>query len=151
MWDALTHFHTWLLSACTHIWSKVTQSCLTLCDLMDYSLQVSSVHGIFQARIQEQVAISYSKGSSGPRDQTCISCTGRCILYYWAAWEATHLCRLIDSWVSFSATSVQTQKEQQLNQYTLFATFLPLPFLAEFLNTGTIQLEALNSLWSFQS
>ena len=40
--------------------SKVTQLCLTLCDLMDCSLQEFSVHGIFQARVLEWVAISFS-------------------------------------------------------------------------------------------
>ena len=35
---------------------------------------VSSVHGISQARILEWVAISFSRGSSRPRDRTCISC-----------------------------------------------------------------------------
>ena len=38
--------------------SEVAQSCPTLCDLMDYSLPGSSVHGIFQAKILEWVAIS---------------------------------------------------------------------------------------------
>ena len=47
---------------------SVTQSCPTLCDLMNCSLLGSSVHGIFQARILEQVAFSYSRGSSPPRD-----------------------------------------------------------------------------------
>ena len=49
------------------------QSCLTLCNPMDYSLPGFSVHGISQARILEHVAISYSRGSSRPRDQTCVS------------------------------------------------------------------------------
>ena len=40
------------------------QSCLTLCDPMDCSPPDSSVHGIFQARILEWVAVSYSRGSS---------------------------------------------------------------------------------------
>ena len=39
------------------------QSCLTLCDLMDYSLSGFSIHGIFQASILEWVAISFSRGS----------------------------------------------------------------------------------------
>jgi len=39
---------------------------------MDYSPSGSSVHGISQARILEWVAISFSKGSSQPRDQTCV-------------------------------------------------------------------------------
>ena len=40
--------------------SIIAQSCLTLCDLMDWSPPGSSVHGIFQARIPEWVAISFS-------------------------------------------------------------------------------------------
>ena len=48
----------------------VTQSCPTLCDPMDYSMPDSSVLGIFQARILEWVAISFSRGSSWPRDWT---------------------------------------------------------------------------------
>ena len=44
--------------------SEVTQSCLTLCDAMDCSLPGSSIHGIFQARILEWVAISFSRRSS---------------------------------------------------------------------------------------
>ena len=47
--------------------SEVAQSCLTLCDPMDGSPPGSSVHGISQARILEQVTISYSSGSSQPR------------------------------------------------------------------------------------
>ena len=41
---------------------------------MDYSLQGSSVHGISQARILEWVAVSFSRGSSWPRDQIHVSC-----------------------------------------------------------------------------
>ena len=49
------------------------------CDPMDYSLPGSSVHRIFQARILEWVAISFSRGSSWPRDQTQVShIVGRC-------------------------------------------------------------------------
>ena len=62
----------------------VTQSCLTLCDPMYCSPPGSSVPGILQARIQEWVAISFSRGSSQLRDSTCISyisCIGRRLLY----------------------------------------------------------------------
>ena len=45
-------------------WSEVTQSCPTLCDPRDCSLLCSSVHGSFQARVLEWVAISFSPGSS---------------------------------------------------------------------------------------
>ena len=51
-------------------WSEVTQSGPTLCDPMDCSLQGSSVHGIFQARVLEWVAISFSRESSQLRDRT---------------------------------------------------------------------------------
>ena len=44
--------------------AKSLQSCLTLCDPMDYSLPGSSVHGILQARVLEWVAVPVSRGSS---------------------------------------------------------------------------------------
>jgi len=48
---------------------------------MDCSPPGSSVHGIFQARVLEWVAISFSRGSFQPRDQTLISCiAGRCLI-----------------------------------------------------------------------
>ena len=48
---------------------KVTQSCLTLCDPMDYR-----VHGILQARILEWVVFPFSRGSSQPRSWTQVFC-----------------------------------------------------------------------------
>ena len=47
-----------------HVCVLVAQSCLTLCNHIDCSLPGSSVHGIFQARILEWVARSFSRGSS---------------------------------------------------------------------------------------
>ena len=72
------------------VW-ECAHSCLTLCNLTDYSPLGSSVRGIFQATIMEWVALSSSRGSSQPRDWThisFISCTGRWILYHCAIWEA---------------------------------------------------------------
>ena len=66
---------------------SVAKSCPTLCDPIDCSMPGSSVHGISQARILEWVAISFSKGSSRPRDWTRVSCFGRWILCHWATWE----------------------------------------------------------------
>ena len=57
---------------------------------MDCSPPGSSVHGIFQARILEWVAISFSRGSSRPRDGTCVSCIGRWILYLWALYISSN-------------------------------------------------------------
>ena len=53
--------------------SESAQSCLTLCNPMDGSLPGSTVHGIFQARILKWASISFSRGSSQPRDQTWVS------------------------------------------------------------------------------
>ena len=68
----------------------VAKLCPTLCDPMDCSPPASSVHGISQARILEWVAISFSRGSSQPRDQTHVSCIDSLVLYHWATRE-THL------------------------------------------------------------
>ena len=58
------------------------------CHPMDCSPPGSSVHRICQARTLEWVAISFSRGSSWPRVQNCISCIGRRILSSWASREA---------------------------------------------------------------
>ena len=68
-------FISWLqLPSVVILVTKVTQSCPTLCDPMDCSPPGSSVHGILQARVLEGVAISFSRGSSQPRDRTRVSC-----------------------------------------------------------------------------
>ena len=62
---------------------KVTQSSLTLCDPMDYT-----VHGILQARRLEWVAFSFSRGSSQLRDQTQVSHIAGGFFTSWATREA---------------------------------------------------------------
>ena len=62
------------------------QSCLILCNSMDCSLLRPSVHGIFQARILEWVAISFSRRSSQLTNWTRVSCIGKLIVYHWATW-----------------------------------------------------------------
>ena len=67
--------------------SEVAQSCPTLGDPMDYSLPGFSVYGILQARVLKWVAISFSRGSSHPRDWSRVSCiVGRCFTI-WATRE----------------------------------------------------------------
>ena len=66
----------------------VTQSCLTLCDPMDWSLPGSSVLGILQTRILGWVAIPFSRGSSWCRDQTWGSCLAGSFFTIWATREA---------------------------------------------------------------
>ena len=63
------------------------QSLQTLCNPMDCRLPGSSVHGIFQARILERVAMPSTRGSFWPWDWTCISyvsCIGRSIQYHYS-------------------------------------------------------------------
>ena len=83
-------FISWSLAPNIDIACQVTQSCLTLCDSMDHSLVGSSVHGIFQVRILEWVAMPSSRGSSQPRDGahiSYISCISRRVLFYSVTWE----------------------------------------------------------------
>ena len=92
-------------------WSPSVMS--TLCDLMDCSLSGSSVHGIFQARVLEWVAISFSRRSSQPRNQTCVSCVASGFFPHWAIRKAPIKDRQVTKWkwkwscsvVSDSATS----------------------------------------------
>ena len=58
---------------------KATQSCLTLCDPMDYA-----IHGILQARTLEWIAVPFSRGSSQPRDRTHVSHIAGRFLNSWA-------------------------------------------------------------------
>ena len=68
--------------------SEVTQLCPTLCNPMDCSLPGSSIHGIFQTRVLEWVALSFSRRSSQPRVWTQVShIVGRCFTI-WATREA---------------------------------------------------------------
>ena len=88
--------YLWKSSACMH--AKSLQLCLTLCDPMDCSLPGFSVYGILQARIMEWVAISFSRGSSRPRDHTLLinyilwkSCLGIQFLVL-STWYGNFLC-----------------------------------------------------------
>ena len=67
MFSLFFSLHRWmLLFSCGHVW--------LFCDPMRCSPPGFSVHGISQARILEWVAISFSRGSSPPRDGTHVSC-----------------------------------------------------------------------------
>ena len=77
----IMHYNT---GVCVHAYLKSSPA---FCDSTDFSLPGSSVHGIFQARILNWVAISYSRGSSWSRDRIHVPCMGRRILYHHATWE----------------------------------------------------------------
>ena len=73
------------------------QSCSTLCNPMDYTVQ-----GILQARILEWVAFPFSRGSSQPRDRTQVSHIAGGFFTSWAIREALFLCRYPMNRVEFS-------------------------------------------------
>ena len=75
--------------SCMFLCAQLLQLGLTLCVPMDCSLPGSSVHGIFTARILEQVAISFSRGIflTQGSNLLCISWIARQILYHCSNWE----------------------------------------------------------------
>ena len=106
------HVCTW---AHMCVWSSATaaESLLsypTLCDHVDCSPPGSSVCGIFQSRILEWVAIFSSTGSSQPRGRTCVSCTGKWILYHRAKEVPTE--------------RLETQKMEKKNAFYKLLTFI---------------------------
>ena len=73
---------------------------------------IRSIHGISQARILVWVAISFSRGSSQPRDQSHTTCIGKPILYHWPTRKAPLLHYGSFSWhLGFSADDFQTLAE----------------------------------------
>ena len=75
---------------------EVAQSCPTLCDPMDCSLPGSSIHGIFQARVLQWVAMSFSRRSSQPRDRTRVSISSLHKMCYALSLSHVWLCDLVD-------------------------------------------------------
>ena len=103
LWTGL--FSRWIcslhrpLARCCAVFRRVSRfSRVWLCDPTDCSPAGCSVRGIFQARILECVAISFSRGSSQPRDGTCVSCADRWILYRWATRESLSPSLLCAKW-----------------------------------------------------
>ena len=79
---------------------KVTQSCPTLCNPMDYTL-----HGILKARILEWVAFPFSRGFSQPRNPTQVSCIAGRFFISWATGKPkkTGVSSLSTRWVDVRA------------------------------------------------
>ena len=98
----------------------VAKSCQTLCNPMNCSLPGFSVHGILQARILKWVDISFSRGSSQPRDQTHVSCLGRRSLYHWANREAlSGIFLSLKKWNNAICSSMDGPRDYHIERRTL--------------------------------
>ena len=111
-------------------------ACVLSHSVVSDSLQLpfSSVHRNFQTRILEWGPISFSKGSSRCRDQTCVSCISRQILYHWATWEVNNVAML-------------QLKTQALNEYFQHVTARKQDTEPFRLSTGQAFLKVLTGLW----
>ena len=112
--------------------SQVIQSCPT--PHVDCSLPGSSIHGILQARILEWVTISFSRGSSQPRDWTRVSHIGGRCFNRWATRQAHLWFRslhfqvvyyvVIDNWYRHTLVAIKKKMEwlttAQICYLTLF-------------------------------
>ena len=112
--------------------NEVAQSCPTLCNPMDCSLSGSSVRGIFQAIVPEWIAISFSSGSSQPRDRTWVSHIVDRRFTVWATREVT-LCigAVIHSLLFEGTTSVRPP-------HSILHVFKPFLCILSFILCATI-------------
>ena len=114
-------------------WSEVAQSCPTLCDLTDCGLPVSFLHGILQARVLEWVAISFSRGSSLPRDQTRVSSIAGRRFTLWAIRDALmenrSVCSAVCSVFSALPVSSLVQPPPSLTWYASYSVLVTLWFI----------------------
>ena len=85
---------------------------------MDYSLPGSSVCGIFQARILEWVAISFSRASSRPRDWTWVSCIAGGCFTIWATREVKYSITKINRETPITVTNKQLQRKLLLKGFS---------------------------------
>ena len=103
---------------------------MTLCKSMDYNLSGYSVHGIFQARIMEWVAISFSRGSFWPRDWSRVCCFAGRHFTIWATREIvffSHNAHIIyerhyDLWSK--TQTLQCRLPQSQSQHHIYQLFL---------------------------
>ena len=143
----------WLLCPPLSPETEVAQLCLTLCDTMDCSLPGSSIHGIFQARVLEWVAISFSRGSSQTRDRILVSCTAGRHFTVWATRKA--LCSnscLLSQWCCLTVLFSAARFSFCLQSFPVSASF-PMSHLKciylELLANITLKLYAKSSVCSY--
>ena len=98
-------------------WECSRALCPALCDPVDGSPPGSSIHGILQARILEWVAISFSRGSSWPRDRTQVSrIAGRCF-NLWPSFPGYHRRFWKSVWFNHTLMNLVSLRRQKLNRW----------------------------------
>ena len=119
----------------SHHESEVTQSCPTLCDPMDCNLSGSSIHGIFQARVLAWIAISFSRGSSWPRNRTRVSRIAGGFFTVWATWEVDIWSNGCDSW------TIKNSEHQRIYAFKLWCwkRLLKVPWTARRSNQSILK------------
>ena len=111
----------------------ITQSCLTLCNPMNYSPAGFSFHETLQARILEWVAISFSRGSSQPRHWTLGSCIADRFFTIWATRKAPFssvqslscVQLFMTSWVAGRQASLSINNSQSLLKFMSIELVMP--------------------------
>ena len=111
------------------LWVLIAQLCLTLCNPIDCSPLGSSVHGVFQARILEWVAISFSRGSSWPRDQTQVSCIAGRLFVLSVQFSSVQLLSCVwlfaDPWIAARQASLSITISQNSLKLTSIESVMP--------------------------
>ena len=92
--------------------------------LWPYGLPCSSVHGILQAKVLEWVAISFSRGSSEPRDQTRVSCIAHRFFTIWAIREAIKILKILKNNSTKKCVSIHKYLSNRWKLYNFFFFFL---------------------------
>ena len=111
--EDVAHAYSGIL--CVHVcMCSVAQS--SLCDPVDYSPPGSSVHGVSQARILEWVAISSSKGSNQPKDQTPVSAALLADSLRYSASQRSKAGSFVETWVNLASVMQGEESQKEKNR-----------------------------------
>ena len=129
------------------------------CDPIDWSLPGSSVSGILQARIQEWVAISFSRGSSQPRGWTQVSCIAvrlhrlsyeRSLRWAWATFNLYPGVNAACPWSPIPATHFMLISRRLFSTTSIQGEHVPLPTCV-YVHTNSTTLIGKGGRWSIFS
>ena len=167
-WSLVSHHRAWEGVGVTEIrapWdsmylhAQLLQLGPTLYDTMDCSPPGSSVHGIFQARILEWVAMTSSRGSSQPRGWTCtsyVSCTGRWFFFFFPLVPPGKPRQGVDSFCTFKQSWCSTRAQQSAvpagarewgGSHVTVSPYLPVGWKAQLASSSSRLLPSFQLQW----